>query len=309
MHFLKYALIIKLCWAYKPTSNSKGAYTFISTGHRWSITDELGVLEISESDLPTPPIIPKNRTIFIGISAYRDHRCGRTIFDVFNKAKYPEHITIGVLEQTGPGDSRCIETYCLLWKEKLDISGELCPFKSQIIVSTMSYEHSTGPALARSYQQDMITDQDFCLQVDAHTLFVEHFDVELVSMFARTKNEHAVLSTYIQDIYEMRRAERDDAANELHEVPHICALTAGPMSHSTFLAYNAYNLHAPKLNYFWGAGLSFSKCHAEYRVPYDRNLPGVFYGEEITRAIRFFTHGYDMYTPDRNFVFHVRFQN
>jgi Glycosyltransferase (GlcNAc) len=39
-------------------------------------------------------------------------------------------------------------------------------------------------------------------------------------------------------------------------------------------------------------------------VPYDPYLPNVFNGEELSRGIRFFTHGYDMYTPDQVLAMH-----
>lgn len=54
----------------------------------------------------------------------------------------------------------------------------------------------------------------------------------------------------------------------------------------------------------WGAGLSFHRCHAELNVPVDPYLDGVFDGEEGSRGIRFFTHGYDVYTPHRVLVTH-----
>jgi hypothetical protein len=54
----------------------------------------------------------------------------------------------------------------------------------------------------------------------------------------------------------------------------------------------------------WGAGLSFHRCHAELNVPVDPYLSGVFDGEEGSRGIRFFTHGYDVYTPDQVLVTH-----
>lgn len=54
----------------------------------------------------------------------------------------------------------------------------------------------------------------------------------------------------------------------------------------------------------WGAGLSFHRCHAELVVPVDPYLDHVFDGEEGSRGIRFFTHGYDVYTPDRVLVTH-----
>ena len=54
----------------------------------------------------------------------------------------------------------------------------------------------------------------------------------------------------------------------------------------------------------WGAGLSFHRCHAEINVPVDPYLDNVFDGEEGSRGIRFFTHGYDVYSPHRVLVTH-----
>eukprot|EP00929_Paragymnodinium_shiwhaense_P046148 TRINITY_DN23501_c0_g1_i3.p1 TRINITY_DN23501_c0_g1~~TRINITY_DN23501_c0_g1_i3.p1 ORF type:complete len:255 (-),score=27.01 TRINITY_DN23501_c0_g1_i3:40-804(-) len=53
-----------------------------------------------------------------------------------------------------------------------------------------------------------------------------------------------------------------------------------------------------------GAGLSFAKCHFEARVPNDPFLMGVFDGEEFSRMVRAWTHGYDSYAPQRAVVFH-----
>ena len=64
-------------------------------------------------------------------------------------------------------------------------------------------------------------------------------------------------------------------------------------------------LPRPKLtNAVWGAGLSFSKCHAERKTPYDPHTPLIFDGEEFSRAIRFWTWGYDIYTPHRVHIVH-----
>ena len=57
-------------------------------------------------------------------------------------------------------------------------------------------------------------------------------------------------------------------------------------------------------NAMWGAGLSFHRCHAELNVPVDPYLDGVFDGEEGSRGLRFFTHGYDVYAPDVVLVTH-----
>merc|ERR1712216_1062045 len=67
----------------------------------------------------------------------------------------------------------------------------------------------------------------------------------------------------------------------------------------------ARNLSKPELtNALWSAGFSFSKCHAELKVPVDRHAPNVFSGEQINRAARFWTYGYDIYTPNRIIIAH-----
>jgi hypothetical protein len=68
------------------------------------------------------------------------------------------------------------------------------------------------------------------------------------------------------------------------------------MGKSTVARY----LSKPKLtNGVWSAAMSFSKCHAELKVPIDTNAPNVFDGDEFNRAVRFWTYGYDIYTPHR----------
>jgi hypothetical protein len=58
------------------------------------------------------------------------------------------------------------------------------------------------------------------------------------------------------------------------------------------------------LTAMWGAGLSFHRTHAELNVPVDPYLDNVFDGEEGSRGIRLFTHGYDVYTPNKVLVTH-----
>jgi hypothetical protein len=114
--------------------------------------------------------------------------------------------------------------------------------------------------------------------------------------------------------------------NNMHEVPHLCMVTFyGSYGlirnwgtkcarynhhyyyhlHHHYLSTSLRALPKPKLtNAIWGAGLSFSKCHAERKVPYDPHTPFIFDGEEFSRAVRFFTYGYDIYTPHRVYIVH-----
>ena len=64
------------------------------------------------------------------------------------------------------------------------------------------------------------------------------------------------------------------------------------------------DLSQPLLAHSWSAGFSFSKCHLEESAPYDPFTPYVMGVEQFARYARFWTRGYDVYTPTQNIVYH-----
>ena len=114
-------------------------------------------------------------------------------------------------------------------------------------------------------------------------------------MWDQAANEYAVLSTYVTDSAQLGKSSR--------EVPHLC-MVQFTTNIRTWGTKCASNLSKPKLTTLWGAGLSFSKCHAELKVPVDPHCPHIFNGEEFNRAARFWTHGYDIYTPNDIYILH-----
>jgi len=95
------------------------------------------------------------------------------------------------------------------------------------------------------------------------------------------------------------KAEKDFPNRGRHQYINLCGfkdeggIPRGVTGANTAYAFGA----APILTMNWAAGLSFSRCHAEWNVPVDWHLRFMFTGEEISRAVRFFSHGYDMYSP------------
>eukprot|EP00981_Chlorochromonas_danica_P014139 scaffold7413_cov177-Ochromonas_danica.AAC.5 len=74
-----------------------------------------------------------------------------------------------------------------------------------------------GPYYARHLQASLIDGtEEYCLQIDAHMDFVEHWDVETLEMFASINNEYAVLSFQPSDISAVTKTQNSDT------VPHLC---------------------------------------------------------------------------------------
>ena len=247
-----------------------------------------------------------------------DPLCPKTLYNAYTKAKQPDKLFIRVLQQRDPEvDGDCLEDYCKLMakdaNKPTDISTtellKSCPYADQVFIHEIHASEAAGPTWARGLlSQDMeqafhekkVKPQDHCMSLDSHMDFEHHWDDRMVDMWDQAQNEYAVLSTYVQDIEHL--GEEDDG--KVHQVPHLCMITytSNVRTHATKCVTN---LSKPKLtNAVWGAGLSFSKCHAEFKVQVDPHTPHIFDGEEFNRAARFFTHGYDVYTPNHVFVLH-----
>ena len=245
---------------------------------------------------PPPPILPaetSSQTIFVQLASYRDARCGKTLHELFSRAAHPERIIAGVVDQLLPGDKSCVEEYCAL-----DPTG--CR-RGQVRVVTLDASKARGPTAARARQAPLVAASraQFCLQLDSHSEATDGWDRELLEEWRAARNEYAVLTTYIADV------DQRSVHNVNNDQPYLCTTVwgMGGMVRNAGAAATQH-LTRPLMSALWGAGLSFSKCHAELAVPYDPSTPGVFDGEEFARAARLWTRGYDMYAPSRSLLMH-----
>jgi hypothetical protein len=51
-------------------------------------------------------------------------------------------------------------------------------------------------------------------------------------------------------------------------------------------------------------GMFFCESYFLNELPFDPDLPYLFVGEEILHSIRFFTNGWDIFSPSENIIFH-----
>jgi Glycosyltransferase (GlcNAc) len=273
---------------------------------------------------PYPPVISREQEaaapIHVLIASFRDRLCGRTLHNLFSKAAHPERIFVRIIDQTSdavdaktgqllPDDEGCWHRYCHVYS-----TPEQCAkYQHQVRVINYDAALSKGPTDARAKLSAMIeydylhpsaadfvainATSDFCFQIDSHMDFSDRFDDGLVDMWYRTNNEYGVLSTYVADISQNNQPS-------IKTVPNLC-MVEFTSTIRNWGTKECIGLITPKLtNAMWGAGLSFHKCHGEIAVPIDPYLDNVFDGEEGSRGIRFFTHGYDVYTPDMILVTH-----
>lgn len=266
---------------------------------------------------PHPPVTDSwkhsNTTLYLTLSSFRDKLCPITLYNAFTKAKHPHRLTVGVVQQNEADDIDCYDEYCRLMNEAFPhlsdtVTGDKCPYSSNIRMNKVSAFDAKGPTWARAKGSQMVENEDFCMQTDSHMDFLPDWDMHMMNMWGSVDNEYAILSTYVTDVKEYDKlVDGAKGVNNMNEVPHLCMVTYSGTGGLVRVwgTKCARNLPKPKLtNIIWGAGLSFSKCHADKKVPYDPHTPYIFDGEEYSRALRFWTWGYDIYTPHRVYVVH-----
>mmetsp|Transcript_20911 Transcript_20911/g.29022 ORF Transcript_20911/g.29022 Transcript_20911/m.29022 type:complete len:610 (+) Transcript_20911:1-1830(+) len=311
---LSYSIIVQNCKKSEPCS-------FLGKDLGWELYQDSPTYALQyppkkEEEWKDPTV-----SIYLTVSSYRDKLCPRTLKYLYTKASFPSRVFVGVVQQNEESDLDCLNHYCELmrldgyrkhlpkdFEPKFTEEDYICPYKDNIRMKRVPAALARGPTWARAQGFDMLHDEEFCMQTDAHMDFLPAWDVNMLKMWAGANNEYAVLSTYVYptDMYEISK-EENGGVNGVFEVPNLCMVTLEGEFNMVrnWGAKCLRNMKKPKLtNAIWGAGLSFSKCHAERKVKVDPHTPNIFDGEEFSKAMRYWTFGYDIYSPHRVYVLH-----
>ena len=233
----------------------------------------------------------KNKpTIFVSIASYRDERCKNTVVDLFNKAEYPFRVYVGILTQNNKD-----------YRKESCIPNSKYSYQNNIRLRNISYQDASGPLKARALIcKYFYRSEDYFLMIDAHSKFANNWDSELIRQLEFLKDNGIVkpiLTNYTSDI-----KIRDSGSQQ---VPLICGVVQDtPIPLSMRCDAVTKNKFAP--GYFIGAGFMFSNGSFIKDIGFAKldAFQHVFNGEEILYAILAYSHGYNIYTPADNLVFH-----
>jgi hypothetical protein len=100
---------------------------------------------------------------------------------------------------------------------------EKCPRRDQIRQVSFHYYAAKGPMFARSLARKVLGNEEFCMQIDAHTSFAKNWDEILKQEWKNTENEFGVITTVPppkveQDVYQ-------PGGTKEKEVPRQCLIT------------------------------------------------------------------------------------
>lgn len=278
--------------------------TTISVPRFWSLPfkNQSQVLQVGSCTSSRPEDCPREkRTIFVLLTPYRNPKaCQTTLESLLEYARHPERIRVGIVDQRGQDDDPC-----MLECEEVPNSSGLCQHKDRIHTFELDADLASGPTLSSHLGHRLYRGEYYALELEADRYpgggidMIHHWDSDLIQQWERTGNEMAVLSHYLHREILRTQGKRaatcgiqfngDDSTYAYH-----LQLTSQPL-----IPLSEY----PTLQPFLGRPFVFARGHFVVNVP-SMVFPLLYQGDEILRAVRAFTWGYDFYTPQHNLAYY-----
>ena len=230
-------------------------------------------------------------SIFISIASYQDPLLVSTIFGAYNNAKNKDELIFSICDQSDD-----------------PINIDDLDFADQVRYEHVNPVFSRGPCWARHRAQTFYQEEDYFLQIDSHTQFLPNWD-ELFKE-ALLKIEAAgltdgyfakpIITSYPRSfkVLDFERGlfelNTGDKHTQVITYRKDSLFSRGSFSRQIGIPTKHTEItHA----YLMAAGCIFTRGKFVKDIPYDPNY--YFYGEELSMALRAFTHGFSFFhIPD-----------
>jgi len=232
--------------------------------------------------------------IFVSIASYRDTKCSTTLQSLYDQAKYPDNVFVGICQQNDRNDKDCVKGATTVEK-----------YKNNIRIIRLDHFEAKGPTWARYLCSTLYNGEEFFLQIDSHSLFSKDWDVKCIEMIKILKQngiKKPVLSHYPKSYEEH---SKHDSQSDSY-VTRICKAFFNNRDMLSFEGAQVKHLKQNQLveTPFLAAGMIFCEGYFLKELPFDPHLPYLFVGEEIVHSARFWTHGWNIFSPNKNIVYH-----
>lgn len=223
-------------------------------------------------------------TILVGIAAYRDPELLNTINDCLEKAKHPGQLTFAIVNQYDSIAAARLLEYSEGWNVRL---------------VQLDYRESRGVGFSRHLMTDLYLNEDFILQLDAHTRFDQDWDEILLQEWRACNNPKAILTTYPTA---WRYTDDGESSSQIEKDPYWdrpIHLAPGKAKIKDFIPilqpFFSSSLDGRPIPAF-GLGACFVFGPGDsFKIPYIREV--TFFGEELIRSFQLFSFGFDLYAP------------
>ena len=230
-------------------------------------------------------------SIFISIASYQDPLLVSTIWSAYSNARNKQDLIFSICDQS----------------DNPVKVGEL-PFAHQIKYDHVDPIFAKGPCWARHRAQSFYAGEKYFLQIDSHTQFSPYWDILFEGAFLEIATmgkedpyfKKPVITSYPRSFQVIDFEKGAFALNNGDKHTQVITyredsiFSRGSFSRQIGIPTKHLEItHA----YLMAAGCVFTRVDFVEEIPYDPNY--YFYGEELSMALRAFTHGYSFFhIPD-----------
>lgn len=231
----------------------------------------------------------KKNTIFVHLPAYREPELVPTIKNCLATAKFPKNVRFGICRQFEEADG-------------FDNVDEFRKDKRFKIVD-MPAKQAKGLPYARYVINELITDEEYVLQLDSHHRFIEGWDVELIAMHNKLEKKKfkPILTGYLPYYNPF-----NDPADRTPE-PWQQQFAAFYPHGTIFIRPGGFDdwksLTEPVPSRFISGHFAFARTEWAKEIKHDADI--YFSGEELNLTVRSFTAGYDLFHPHKLVIWHA----
>jgi [Skp1-protein]-hydroxyproline N-acetylglucosaminyltransferase len=234
-------------------------------------------------------------SIFVSIASYRDSETSPTLDALFASAKYPERVFVGLVLQNDPTHDK-------------ELIVEKYATNKNVRCLQLAAQHALGPCYARSLAQSLHRGETYVLQIDSHMRFRPNWDEYLIHLWQQTSSDNnnhpkVVLTAYPVGYHLPNQIPNETRGTLL--VPWKFDNQGMLRQRGRLLQSSDSDSPASIPCLLYAAGFNFGPASIIKDVPYDPSLDYLFFGEELSMAIRLYTHGYNLYAPPETVVFHL----
>jgi len=232
-----------------------------------------------------------SKKIFISVASYQDPLLLETLCSAYENAENKDALVFGVCEQADSG---------------IDIQS--INFKNQIKYELLDPVMAKGPCWARARIQQLMTDEEYFLQIDSHTIFTKSWDKILLnyhSWLEKCLENNFVITGYPRGFKPNKELTSFELNTAYKETLGITFREKRIFEDGYYSMQKSFpaNTELPARGLLIAGGFIFAKKAFVTLIPYDPKF--YFHGEELSVALRLYTNMWDVVHIPRIPLFHL----
>lgn len=233
----------------------------------------------------------KDKRIFVQFASYRDPQLVPTMRDMLKKADNPDNLYFGIC-----------------WQKDNSESLEEFTDHPKVRYVTYDYSKSKGLGWARAKVGKLHKDEPFTLQLDSHHRFAQSWDTMMWEDYIQASkySKKPIISSYVTP-FEVKDYNEtgDEGLNPTPSLMSQYEFSADKLLMSMPWYIQDYKERTQVIRSRLLSGhFIFTKSEFLKEVPYDPDIYFGGYCEETTISVRAWTHGYDFFSPYRQYIWH-----